>query len=135
MKKGLVTVIKRSCITGKIVWIYRGPSENAARIAYYRARNREIERVKHWDETCKKRADSIMRLLSNCMAKLPINAQLTKEQEEAARELKAAAEMPMPCHTEFYEHIIEEARRANEASGRWRANRVKMFGKKEMNKK
>ena len=134
-KKGVVTVIRRSCITGKIVWVYRGPSEEAARRAYHRARLREIERVRHWGETVKARADGIMRLLSDCMAKFPINAQLTPDQAEAARTLKAAATMPVPCHMDFYDHIIEEARRANLASGRWRANRIRMFGKKEMSKK
>ena len=131
-RKKLVTVICRSCLTGKAVWVYQGPSENAARIAYYRACRKEVERVRSWGKIVAQRCQNISRLLSNCMAELPINAELTPVQLAAARRLKEMSKQECPCYREFYDHILEESRRKNEASSRWRENRQKWLGKKNL---
>jgi aspartate aminotransferase len=36
-KQHKVTMIRRSCITGKVIWIYRGKSRNAGYQAYHKA--------------------------------------------------------------------------------------------------
>lgn len=113
-KKHSITVILRSCLTGKVVWIYRGPSRAAARKAYWRACRKELERVRNWGERMARRAASIRRLLTDCMADKPIDAELTPEQQQAARELQNIGRKPQDCHLEFYDHIVEERRRRNE---------------------
>ena len=50
MKKKIVTVILRSCLTGRAVWIYQGPSREAMQKAYQRACKKEIERMRNWSE-------------------------------------------------------------------------------------
>lgn len=122
-----VVVIRRSCITGNAVWIYRGPSLKAAREAYRRACKKEVERVRNWPQIAQQRREDLMNFLTKCMAKLPL-AELTPEQKECARRIKACEKELTYCHMEFYDHIIEEARRRNEASRRWAENRKKTYG-------
>ena len=109
-----VTILRRSCLTGKVVWIYRGPSEAAARVAYWRACKREIEFVRSYNERAARRAANIARLLADCTASIPINAELTPQQAEAARELKTIEKKEYVCDREFYNHIMEERRRRQE---------------------
>ena len=113
-KRRSVTVILRSCLTGKVVWIYRGPSQEAARKAYFRACKKEIEHVRSWAERMAQRTASITRLLTNCLADKPIDAELTPDQQEAAKELQAISKKQLECHSEFYDHIMEERRRREE---------------------
>jgi hypothetical protein len=109
-----VTMIRRSCITGKIVWVYRGMSKNAGWVAYHRVCKKELERVKHLPEMEAEYKAQILKLLNDCMANLPINAELTPDQKAAAKKLlKMADEMP-PYDMEFYNHIVEERRRREE---------------------
>ncbi len=113
-KRRPVTVILRSCITGNVVWIYRGPSQEAARKAYQRVCRKEIERVRGLGERMARRTAAITRLLTNCLADKPIDAALTPEQQEAARELQAISRKQPECPGEFYDHIMEERRRREE---------------------
>lgn len=113
--KHIVTILRKSCLTGKVVWIYRGPSKNAARVAYHRACKHELERMKHWSERVARRMTNIARLLSDCMSEIPINADLTPEQKEAAKQLLKLSKENADCHREFYEHVVEERRRRKEA--------------------
>lgn len=106
--------IVRSCLTGKVVWIYRGLSQNAARLAYWRACQKEIERVRNWAQKMQSRKDHILRVLEECSASLPLNAELTKEQKEASRELQSIIRKGQECHSEFYDHIMETRRRRQE---------------------
>ena len=108
-----ITIIRKSCLNGKAVWIYRGPSKAAARIAYYRVCRREIDRIKHWSERMARRRSNIARFLSACMAQLPINAELTDQQNDAARQLHSIEKTDPECHRDFYEHILDERRRKN----------------------
>ena len=111
-KNSLITIIQKSCLTGQAVWIYRGPYERSARLAYWRACKRELERVRQWGETLAKRRSNIQRLLScDSSSSSVLDAGLTAEQIEAAKQLLAIGKRETDGKTEFYNHIIEERRR------------------------
>lgn len=103
--KNLVTIIRKSCLTDKVVWIYRGPSEAAAKRAYYRARSKELERVRHWQEVTSRRRSNINALINYTLADLPITAVLTPEQKETLRQMQKICSQDIRCDTEFYDHI------------------------------
>lgn len=109
-----VLIIRKSCLTGKIVWIYSGVSRKAGYVAYHRACEAEIKRTRKYAETSEQRKRRILKMLNDCLAEIPITVPLTKEQTEAARELRSIAKEDIACHREFYEHIIEERRRRKE---------------------
>ena len=113
-KKYPVTIIRRSCLTGKPVWIYRGPSREAAKMAYWRACKSEIEYVTGWAKRMEEQASILNRFLSECVAKIPINAELTQVQKNAIRNIRRIIKNPEPCYMEFYNHIMEERRRRAE---------------------
>lgn len=116
----IVTVIRRSCITNKLVWVYRGVSREAGRQAYYRACKKELEKARHWMERMADRKRRLTMILG-----IPENSgppgtghsgnifggELTDEQRRAARELVKLSKQEQPPHSEFYNHIIEERRR------------------------
>ena len=110
-----ITVILRSCLTGKVVWIYQGPSKDAARKAYKRACDRELERVRNWGQTAAARKGAILSLLARLTEPLSVTGPMTPEQQAAARRIASIAEKGMPCHTEFYDHIVESRRRRTDA--------------------
>ena len=113
-KKFPVTIIRRSCLTGDPVWIYRGASKAGARQAYWRACKAEIERVHNWSQTMAQRAANITRFISQCMERLPIDAELTLEQLAAAKQLRAILKKEPVLHKAFYDHIMEERKRRAE---------------------
>ena len=118
--KHIVTIVRRSCLTNKVVWIYRGASAGSARHAYLKACKKEIKRVRMWMQDVNERRRSLMQFINQCMASLPLTAEMTPEQKDAAKELRRIEKDEQPCHREFYDHVIEEVCRRNEASGRWR---------------
>ena len=107
-------VIRRSCLTGKVVWVYRCSSKGAARVAYHRACRNEVKRMRHWGETAAQRRANIMKVLNECLADIPLDSALSNAQKAAARRLQAISKEDIACHREFYEHIIEERRRRAE---------------------
>jgi len=109
-----VTIIRYSCLTGKALWVYRGPSKRAAAAAYCRACQKEVERVNRWSDTMQRRKSNIMRMLNNLTASVPIDGELSPEREAAARQLLSMAQAKVTCYMEFYEHIMEERRRRAE---------------------
>ena len=109
-----VVVLRKSCITGKVIWVYIGPSKGAARAAYWRACQKEVERVRRWEEKMQRRKAVIRRILCDCTESLPIDAEMTPEQKNAARKLQALEKKSPECYTEFYEHVMEERRRRAE---------------------
>lgn len=121
----------RSCLTGKVVWVYQGTSQEGARRAYLRACKREVIRVRNWVQYVNEHRSRIRQFINMCMASLPLDAELTPEQKEAAKELRRIEREDIPCYREFYDHIIEEAKRRNEASARWRDNRNEWLGLKD----
>ena len=109
-QKNLITIIRKSCLTGRAVWIYQGFSCGAARKAYHRACKKELERVRHWQEIIARRKENITRLLADLMANILPTTALTCEQQTAARQLREISE-GQPVQHEFYEHIKAERRR------------------------
>jgi len=126
----LVTIIKRSCLTGKVVWIYRGASRNAGRHAYWKACKKELEKVKQWAERMAERKRRLTLMLGSSdsssssgngtsgnkasgkgSAGNMFGGELTDEQRKAARELVRMAKQEPPPDMEFYNHIVEERRR------------------------
>lgn len=105
------TDIRRSCITGNAVWIYQGSSKSSAQTAYWKACRAEIERVRNWASTAARRMANIERLLNDCLAEIPINAELTQRQQDAVRRLQAIERKNFACNRDFYEHILEERHR------------------------
>ena len=113
-KQHKVTMIRRSCITGKVIWIYRGKSRNAGYQAYHKAVQHELERVKHWPEYVAERRARILKFLNDRLAALPINAELTPKQKACVRQLKKIADEPQELDLDFYNHIMAERERRME---------------------
>lgn len=111
-----VTVIVRSCLTGVPVWIYRGPTVSAARRAYYRACNYEVERIRRWPEYCARAKAVILDNLNELLSRIPLLTELTDKQKECVRTLRQLAEEAgnEPCYMEFYNHFTEMRRRRKE---------------------
>lgn len=114
----LVTIVRRSCLTGKAVWVHCGMSRHAAHQAYYDACRKEMERVRQWPETIERRRANIGRLLAALTAAIPFGVTMTAEQEAAARLLHDIEQRPPACHRDFYDHIVEERRRRRQAAPR-----------------
>ena len=126
-----ITIIKRSCLTGKAVWIYQGASHQTARIAYWKACKREIHRVRYlWGLMEARRGKNIARLLTACTEQMPLTSQLKPEQKKAAQQLQQSAKRGTSCDRDFYEHIVAEGKHRNDSSSRWRNNRKKWMNRK-----
>lgn len=110
-KSTRVTVIKRSCVTGKPVWIYRGKSESHARVAYWKACKKEQTRVRWWCRRVAERANGIMALLESCLSALPDRSRMTEVQLAAEKRLRNVCKKVPECYTEFYNHINATRRR------------------------
>lgn len=106
-----ITIIRRSCTTGQAVWIYQGPTHEAARQAYYRARRKEQTRVRWWAKRVAQRSANIKAFIDRLVASLPIVGNITPEQQQAIRTLQAILDEPSPCDTAFYNHCQQEIRR------------------------
>lgn len=111
--KGNVIIIRKSCLTGKVVWIYIGPSRAAGHFAYWWSRRKEEQRIRQWGERMSMRRANILRLLNACMEAFPTGTALTPEQNEAARQLLSISKKDAVCDMEFYNHFQEERRRRN----------------------
>jgi hypothetical protein len=109
-RKQRTPVIRYSCLTGKAVWIYYSPSDEAMWKAYQRARKAEVERVRNWGKTVAQRKQNILRLLSDCTAPLGVIDELPPEKRDAAKRLLQMADTPRPCHRDFYNHLMAEAK-------------------------
>ena len=106
--------MRRSCLTGKIVWIHKTTTKDAARHAYWKACKRELERVRQWSNTVAKRCSNVTRFLTDCTAEIPLTTELTPEQTAAARQLQNISKSETEYHSDFYDHIIEEQRQREE---------------------
>lgn len=114
MRKRNFTVIKRSCITGEVVWIYQGTSKATSLLAYWRACRNEVENERHRHEREAERRSAILRMMNDCMAGIPINAELTPRQKKAVQRMKQIMNDMPSKPSAFYEHIMEERRRRAE---------------------
>lgn len=120
-----------SCVTGQAVWFYQGQSRKAMLRAYQRVRKREIALERRWPRMVERRRTSILFLLNECMAEIPILGKLTKEQREAAKTLQYLADNPPKYYTGFYNHIRAERRRRDKKSSRWRSKKAVRDGSAE----
>ncbi len=129
-QNGKVLIVKRSCLTGRIVWVYRGTSEEAARKAYWRACKKEIRRIRDWAKKMSRRRKLLLSIATHgdCdSVSSSVFSQMSSEKRKLARRIiQLAKDMPQPDR-EFYDHVVEEAKHRNWASGRWKANRAKMI--------
>lgn len=129
-RRHLVTIIKRSCITGKVVWIYQGVSHNAGRHAYWKACKAEIRRIRQWTARMAARQRALMQVVGlgdSSSSSSDIYEGMTPEQQAAVKEISKMSHQPPPPDREFYNHIVEESRRRNWQSNRWKENRTKMI--------
>lgn len=101
------TIIRHSCRTGRAVWIYSGPSKEAAKTAYYRTVKRERERQLRWTAIQRRRVENIKLLLQDCVAALPILSDMTGDQCEAIRILHELADNQQEFSSPFLEHDYE----------------------------
>ena len=108
-----------SCVTGQAVWVYQGQSREGMLRAYQRVRRREIALERRWPRMMERRRTSILFLLNECMAAIPILCKPTKEQREAAKTLQHLADNPPKYYSGFYNHIRAERRRRDKKSNRW----------------
>lgn len=126
------TYVKRSCIDGKIVWLYRGASSNGMNLAYWRTMREEVKRVRLWGMRMAERRHILMSLIPGCGNTSSINVLLhnksfTKEQRLAIRAIDRLIRDVSPQGSEFYNHILEEARRRNSRPDHWKDRREKLF--------
>jgi hypothetical protein len=110
-KEKIIRSIRKSCITGKAVWLNHNMTYMGEWIAYRRACQREIELVKKYPKLMEQRRANIMKLLSDLLASLPAIGELPPEKKAAAKALMKIADSPPPCYKDFYNHIMEERRR------------------------
>lgn len=122
-----VLIVKRSCLTRRIVWVCRGASEEAARKAYWRACKMEVRYIRNWTKSMIRRRRLLMNIVTHGDDGAASNPALksSRKRELTRRLIQLAKEEPVPDR-EFYDHIIEEAKRRNLASDRWKINRTKM---------
>lgn len=129
-KKDTKIFIKHSCLTGKVVWVYRGTAEGA-RKAYYRACKREVRRVRQWTSAMAARRQHLMKIItgsdSGSSSSTAILKRTSGERRKAVYEILRLGKQPPPQGRAFYDHLKEEARRRNWRSGRWKENREKMI--------
>ena len=129
-QNGKVLIVKRSCLTDRIVWVYHGTSEEAARKAYWRACKKEVFRIRNWMNKMIRRRNRLLSIIThgdNSSASSSAFKLTPPEKRKSARKIiQLAKEEPQPDR-EFYDHIIEESRRRNWASDRWKDNRIKMI--------
>lgn len=132
-RKKIVRIIKRSCLTGRVVWIYHGRSHEAGRKAYRKAVKREVHRIRQWTYRMAERRRKLMRMLGlgDSSSSSTIYDGMTPEQRAAAKEIVKMGKQPPPGDREFYDHIVAEARHRNWQSSRWQETRTKMvrYGK------
>ena len=125
-----VVVLKRSCLTGRIVWAYRGDSEEGARKAYWRACKKEVRRVRNWMKRMANRRRQLLRIITHSDSSSVSSSMLKSmnpQQRAAARKIMQLAKREPPLDRAFYDHIVEEAKRRNWQSGRWKKAREKMI--------
>ena len=104
-KKYDITVICSSCLTGKAVWVYRGPTRAAAVAAYRRACRHEENRLRSWEDRSRRRERNINALLNDCAAALQILGPLTQQQQQGINQLHNIAVSKYNCDMEFINHI------------------------------
>ena len=117
-KKRILTVIRKSVLTGKAVWVSHSRSYQAEWKAYRIACNKEVNRMRQWGNIVNRRRRNIMRLLSDLTEGLPILGDMPPEQRAAAMVLRQMADMEPEKQSDFYDHLHEEKRQKRNAKRR-----------------
>lgn len=118
-QKPLLTILRRSCLTNKAVWLYRGHgTRRYAAVIYCHACSQEEERQYQWGKLMAQRQSYIIHQISELLAGQPLSM-LTQEQQSAVHEMQSIAMQTPQPDTAFYEHFQEMRRRRKEAS-EWR---------------
>lgn len=112
MKKNVI-VIRRSCLTGKAVWLFRSKSRRAADSAYCLAKKMEHRQQKRWPERVKQFQKWMLGALDDWLGGLPVTQELTAEQVRHIRAIQAIAREDIPRDRDFYNHTLAETRRRN----------------------
>lgn len=110
-KQRIMRVIRKSCLTGRAIWIGHKRSHEGEWKAYKRAARREIERIRNWGNVMERRKANVKRMLSSITANIPLRGNLTMEKKKAARELNTIADKTPSPDNGFYNHLIEELRK------------------------
>lgn len=114
MKKHVrLLVIRRSCVTGRAVWLYQGAAKASSNVLYSMACKREMYRVDNLEKTAERRKSNILRLLNDCLTAIPITSELSDVQKSAVKSLQTASTDFHP-DLDFYEHIMAVRQRRDE---------------------
>ena len=111
--------IRYSCVTGQAVWLYQGQSSEGMRKAYWRAAKKEQTRARWFQRRTERRTRRIQHLLDECLAAISILGEMTREQREAVRRLRAFISEKQERYSAFYYHIQNERKRRDNKSRRW----------------
>lgn len=114
-KKKIYRIIRRSCLTGKAVWLSPERSYKVEWQAYKNACEREIRYVRQWKQTMAIRRQNILQMLDELMARMPILGELTPEQKAAIKQIRDIADNPPELYRDFYDHILAERRMKKKA--------------------
>ena len=123
-------ILKRSCLTGKVVWAYRCDTEKAARIAYYRACKKEVRRIRQWSAKMAERKRKLVSIFNggnSSSSGINVNKYKDPAVRRLARQMCKLIKAQPPKDTAFYDHIVEEAKRRNWQSKRWAKEREQMI--------
>lgn len=110
-KKQILKILKRSCITNKIVWLGHERSYKAGWETYKNACKREKERIRNWSKMVELRKSNIMRMLSDCLSGMSITDELTPEKRQLANQMVAMTETDTTCDRDFYDHILQSKKK------------------------
>lgn len=132
-KHKILKIIRRSCLTGRAVWLSHERSYNAEWKAYHKACEKEMELMRGWPERCRIRKQNILHLLGKLTANLPLLGDIPKEKLEAAKALARMAEEEPVFKSDFYDHIQEENRLKRNAARREKRWQEKYGNKNKQN--
>ena len=105
-----ILVLRRSCLTGKVVWLCRAKNRPAANNAYYRAKQAELLLSEKWDSLVDAWRAWLTQVLRAFLDRMAVTDQMADTQVAAARRIQALAREDIPRDTQFLEHIQAEHR-------------------------
>ena len=89
----------------------------------------EVRYIRNWTKSMVRRRRLLMNIVMHgfdgAVSNPAFKQKSSMKRELTRRLMQLAKEEPVPDR-EFYDHIIEEAKRRNWASDRWKINRTKM---------
>lgn len=132
-KKRVLSVIRKSVLTGNAVWVGHLRSYKAEWKAYRTACMKESCRMRQWANTVERRRRNILRLLGELTAGLPILGDIPEEKRAAAKALAMMAESKPPKQSDFYDHIKAEKRQRYNARRREKRRQEKHLNKNDDN--